>query len=194
MRFFEDDNYENEIFENVAWSDDLKGVEFYKCIFKNSSFQSSRLVECNFDCCEFIQCNLSLVEIKYTSFIDAQFTDCKMIGVNWSGVGGFFSASYDGCLLNNNIFSDMNLRKFKFSSCSLVEASFFNTKLMHSVFDECDLSKCQFYQADLSFARFVTSRNYYMNATTNNLHKTEFSLPEAVSLLANLDIVLKDTL
>jgi len=114
-----------------------------------------------------------------------------MLGVSWGGAGGFLSASYDGCLLNNNVFADMNLTRFKFSSCFLVEASFSNTKMRYSVFDDCDLSQCQFHQADLSFADFTTSRNYYMNATTNTLRKTLFSLPEAVSLLANLDIVLK---
>jgi len=191
MVLFEDDSYENETFEDVVWSDDLDNIEFYKCTFKNSSFQSSRLIECSFDSCEFIQCNLSLIEIKYTSFIDVKFTDCKILGVNWSTAGGFFSASYDGCILNNNFFSDMNLTRFKFSSCYFVEASFFNTKMMHSVFDECDLSRCQFHQVDLSFANFTTSRNYYMNAATNTLRNTAFSLPEAVSLLANLDIVLK---
>ena len=193
MDIFEENSYENELFEGIRNGEDLHGIEFYKCTFRNSSFQSSRLIECNFDSCEFVQCNLSLIEINYTVFTDIKFIDCKMLGVNWSGAGGFFSASFDGCLLNNNVFADMNLSRFKFSSCLLVEASFSNTKMMYSIFDECDLHQCQFHQTDLSFANFTTSHNYYINATTNVLKKTLFSLPEAVSLLANLDIVLKET-
>lgn len=188
---FEDDSYENETFENVEWREDLEDVEFYQCVFRNSSFQFSRFLGCAFDRCEFVQCNLSLVKVMNTSFLDAAFTDCKMIGVAWSTVGGFLSASYDRCILNNNIFSDMNLTKFQFRSCSFVEASFHNTKLAHSVFDDCDLSGCRFSQTDLSHADFTTARNYYVNATENRLHKTRFSLPEAVSLLGNLDIVLE---
>lgn len=191
VRLFREDSYENEVFENIELADDLEGVEFTNCVFRNSSFQSRRLTECSFDGCVFIQCNLSLMEIVHTSFLDATFTDCKMIGVSWSAVGGFLSASYEGSILNNNIFSDMNLTRFRFVSCSFVEASFHNTKLVRSVFDDCDLLQCQFSQSDLSFADFTTSRNYYVNAATNTLHKTRFSLPEAVSLLANLDIVLK---
>lgn len=191
MMTFDENSYENETFENVDWRDDLEGVEFFNCVFKNSSFQSSRLIECCFDSCEFVQCNLSLVEILHTSFLGAKFTDCKMIGVTWSAIGGFLTATYESCIMNNNIFADMNLTRFQFNSCSFVEASFHNTKLMHAVFDDCDLSGCLFSQADLSFADFRTSRNYRISAEQNTLRKTQFSLPEAVSLLVNLDIVLK---
>lgn len=187
---FEDGSYENKTFESIEWEKDLDTVEFYNCVFRNSSFQSSRMMGCGFDKCEFIQCNLSLIEIMNTSFLDTFFTDCKMIGVAWSAVGGFLSASYDRCLLNNNIFSDMNLTRFQFKSCSFVEASFHNTKLPHAVFDDCDLSGCRFSQTDLSHADFTTSRNYYVDALENTLHKTRFSLPEAISLLRNLDIEL----
>lgn len=188
---FDAANYENETFDGVELTHDLEGIEFYNCVFKNSSFQSTRLVECSFDGCEFLRCNLSLMEIVHTAFLDALFTDCKMLGVNWSAVGGFLSASYTGCILNNNNFSDMNLTRFRFTGCSFHEASFHNTKLAHAVFDDCDLSQCRFSQSDLSHADFTTARNYFMNATTNKLHKARYSLPEAASLLANLEIVLK---
>jgi fluoroquinolone resistance protein len=190
MTLFQDASYENETFSNVQWEDELEDIEFFNCVFTDASFQSSRLTGCSFDSCEFTRCNLSLVEIRNTAFLDVHFRDCKMIGIAWSAVGGFLTAGYERCALNNNIFSDMNLARFTFTSCSLVEASFHNTKLRHANFDDCDLSGCMFSQADLSFADFTTSRNYYVNATENTLHKTRFSLPEAVSLLANLDIVL----
>lgn len=190
MTIFGEGYYENEVFENVQCMDDLESVEFVDCVFKNSSLQSCRFIECSFDGCEFIRCNLSLTEIIHTSFLNAVFAECKMVGVNWSAVGGFLTASYDGCILNNNSFSDMNLTKFRFTSCSFVEASFHNTKLAHAVFDDCNLDCCQFSQTDLSHADFRTSRNYYMDSAANTFHKTRFSLPEAVSLLKNLDIVL----
>jgi len=43
----------------------------------------------------------------------------------------------------------------------------------------------------LSFTDFTTSRNYQISSEQNILKKTKFSLPEAVSLLANLDVVIK---
>jgi len=148
MTLFTEGKYENETFENVEWRDELEDIEFFHCVFRNSSFQSSRFVECSFDQCEFIQCNLSLLEIEHTSFLDAVFSDCKMIGVSWSATGGFLSAEYERSILNNNIFADMNLTRFTFSGCSFVEASFHNTKLKHAVFDDCDMSGCRFSQAD----------------------------------------------
>lgn len=191
MAPFEDGEYENRTFERIRWENDLENVEFYDCVFADTSFQASRLIGCAFDNCEFVRCNLSLVEILNSSFLDARFTDCKMLGVAWSAVGGFLTAAFHRCALDNNIFSDMNLQRFAFRSCSLVESSFDHTNLRHAVFDDCDLSRCRFSQADLSHADFTTSRNYYVNAGENTLHKTRFSLPEAVSLLGNLDIVLK---
>jgi len=190
MPFSESDTFERTTFDQVVCDDDLEDISFYRCVFRNASFQSRRLIDCVFDDCEFIQCNLSLVEIMASVFTGVKFVDCKLLGVNWSGTGGFLSASYNGCIMEHNVFADMNLSRDKFTSCVLANATFSHTKLRYSVFDDCDLSQCQFHQTDLSYANFTTSRNYYMNAETNNLKKTVFSLPEAVSLLANLDIVL----
>ena len=190
MPVFSDDIYENQSFIALELEHDLEGIEFDTCVFKNASFQSRRFVECSFDGCEFVKCNLSLVEIVHTSIVDAKFIDCKMIGISWGAISGILSASYEGCILNNNIFADMNLTKFAFTSCTFVDASFYNTKLNNAVFSDCDMKNCQFSQTDLSCADFTTSKNYYMNATTNTLHKAKFSLPEAVSLLGNLDIEL----
>lgn len=191
MAFSESESFEDVTFDHIVCNDAVEGVSFYNCTFRNADIQSSRLIDCVFDECVFIQCNLSLMEIVGSLFTWVKFTDCKMVGVDWSGTGGFLSASYSGCIMKNNIFSNMNLSKYRFISCNLSESQFSNVRLKNAVFDECELSQCQFHQADLSSANFATSRNYYMNAETNTLKKTVFSLPEAVSLLANLDIVLE---
>lgn len=191
MPFSETDTYEHMTFDQVDCVEDIEDVAFYKCTFVNSNFQSRRLIDCSFDDCEFIRCNLSVIEIHSSVFTGVTFSDCKMVGVNWAGTGGFLSAVFEGCIMHNNVFVDMNLSKYRFTSCMLSESTFSNTKLRYSVFDDCDLSRCQFHQADLTGADFSTSCNYYMNAEVNTLSKTIFSLPEAVSLLGNLDIVLK---
>ncbi|WP_051677058.1 pentapeptide repeat-containing protein [Maridesulfovibrio frigidus] len=169
----------------------LKDISFYNCQFIKSSFQFANLVSCVFENCTFSNCNLALAKLKNTNFIDAEFIDSKLLGVNWSSVRVVIVASFVNCLLDSSSFSDMNLAKMKFVSCSMIEAAFTNTKLTRVKFDDCDLARCLFSGADLSFADFSTSRNYYMDAESNKLHKTIFSLPEAVSLLGNLDIELK---
>ena len=85
----------------------------------------------------------------------------------------------------------MNLSKHTFTKCTFLDASFMDTKLCHAVFDGCDLSRCTFDNTDLSHADFSTSFNYFMSANTNTLRKTVFSLPEAISLLHNFNIILK---
>lgn len=190
MPFSDTLDHEHAKFFHLECAEDLEGISFYGCLFQNCSFQSRRLTECVFDDCTFVGCNLSLVTMDGAIFTGAEFRDCKLLGLNWSGTGGFLSASYSGCLMENNAFSDMNLSRFRFSSCRLTASTFSNTRLRNAVFDDCDLSQCRFHNADLSFADFRTSRNYFVNAEANTLNKTRFSLPEAVSLLANLNIVI----
>lgn len=191
MTFAAGENHERRTFDQVRCHEHLLDISFYKCVFRESSFQGQRFSECVFDDCEFHCCNLSLVELAGTVLTGVVFRDCKLLGLNWSGTGGFLSASYEGCLMENNVFADMNLSRFRFMSCALSNSTFSNTRLRQAVFDDCDLSGSRFHQADLTGADFRTARNYYMNAETNTLKRTRFSLPEAVSLLANLDIVLE---
>ncbi|WP_147818670.1 pentapeptide repeat-containing protein [Salidesulfovibrio onnuriiensis] len=191
MPFSRGESIERQEFREIDCRSDLEDISFYECVFRDCSFQSRRLSDCVFDECEFVRCNLSLVEMAGAVFTGATFTDCKLLGLNWSGTGGFLSAAYTGCLMENNLFADMNLSRFRFTSCLLANSAFSNTKLRQAVFDDCDLAQCQFHQTDLTEADFRTARNYYMNAETNRLRKTRFSLPEAVSLLANLNIVLE---
>ncbi len=179
------------IFDQLASDQDLEEVSFQQCVFKNCSFQSCRFVDCSFDACEFVQCNLSLAEFIRPILADVRFVNTKMVGLDWSHILGFPTASVEGCIMRDNVFMNMNLSKQRFVSCDLTGATFSNTKLVHAVFDDCDLSQCQFHQTDLCFANFATSRNYFIKAESNRLEKTVFSLPEAVSLLANFDIVLE---
>lgn len=127
-----------------------------------------------------------------TRILETVFNGSKLLGINWGSAGPVIRAEYINCLMDNCAFSGMNLTKVKFESCSLKEASFSNCKLVNVKMDECDFSGCQFHKTDLSKADFSSSRNYYINAETNILKKTKFSLPEAVSLLANLNIELTD--
>jgi len=182
---------EGAVYDQLVCDEDIEEVSFTQCVFRNCSFQSCRFVDCVFDDCEFIQCNLSLVEFIRPILSDVRFFDSKMVGLDWSRILGFLAATVEGCIMRDNVFMNMNLSKKRFTSCDLSGSTFSNTKLNHTIFDDCDLSQCQFHQTDLRFANFSTSRNYFIKAESNRLGKTVFSLPEATSLLANLDIVLE---
>lgn len=184
--------HEGETFTGIeADKTTLHAASFFQCVFRNASFQYARFNECSFERCVFDCCNLSLAQLRSTVIIGATFTNSKLTGINWGTHSGVFSASFNGCVLDNCAFSSMNLSKYRFVGCSLRDAAFMDTKLRHCVFDDCDLRNCTFHNTDLSHADFSSSYNYFMNADTNIFHKTIFSLPEAASLLSNFDITLK---
>lgn len=169
----------------------LTGTSFIGVEFDHVNLQFCTLSNCLFQDCVFSNCNCSVMAIDSTQFRKVSFTESKLIGVNWSGAGETFKVRFNGSLLDKSNFFEMNLSKFVFSGCSLRDALFQNTKLNHAVFDKCELARCQFSETDLSFADFSTARNYFIDNHNNKLRKTKFSLPEALSLLGNFDIVLK---
>ncbi|MDR3641794.1 MAG: pentapeptide repeat-containing protein [Humidesulfovibrio sp.] len=184
--------HEGETFADiVADNTTLNSADFFQCVFRNASFQYAQLTHCTFEQCVFDCCNLSLMQLHSTKIVGTKFMNSKLSGINWSSPSGVFSASFNGCVMDNCAFVSMNLSKYKFISCSFCDASFINTKLSHCVFEDCDLRNCAFHKTDLSYADLSSSCNYFMDAESNRFHKTKFSLPEAVSLLSNFDIILK---
>jgi len=59
-------------------------------------------------------------------------------------------------------------------------------------FDGTDLSESLFLNTNLSKADFSGAKNYAISPEKNTLKGAKFSLPEAMSLLFNLDLVLMD--
>jgi len=192
MQINDYDSYENGCFERLDFDERvLQEISFYRCTFAASSFQYAQLIDCEFQECSFEGCNLSLVLLANSKIIDTEFKDSKLLGINWGNLGPVIVAKFFNCLMDRSAFSGQNLMKVIFSSCSLQNASFSDSNLSRVKFDDCDFSGCQFHQTNLSSADFSTSRNYFISAETNKINKAKFSLPEAVSLLANLGIELK---
>ena len=54
------------------------------------------------------------------------------------------------------------------------------------------LTDSRFNHTNLTEADFSDATHYNISAVDNTLKKTRFSLPEAISLLYSLDIILKD--
>ena len=64
--------------------------------------------------------------------------------------------------------------------------------LSETDFDGTDLSESLFLNTNLTEADFVGAMNYDISPEKNKLKGAKFSLPEAMSLLFNLDIILVD--
>ncbi|MBU0570367.1 pentapeptide repeat-containing protein [Patescibacteria group bacterium] len=63
---------------------------------------------------------------------------------------------------------------------NFVNVSFTNTDFEKSVFSKTNLAK----------ANFNGAKNYYIDVRQNNIKKAHFSLPEALSLLNSLDVII----
>ncbi len=187
-----DGEHEDETFAGLAADKlQLRSASFYRCVFQNASLQYAQFADCSFEQCVFDSCNLSLAQLRSTRIVAARFVNSKLTGISWGNPAGVFSASFNGCVMDNCSFCALNLSKYRFTGCSLRDASFMDTKLAHAIFDDCDLRNCVFQNTDLSHADFSTSYNYFISAERNRFRKTVFALPEAVSLLSNFDITLK---
>jgi fluoroquinolone resistance protein len=191
-----DSSYTSQVFRKQMLDGfELNSCGFYDCKFLQCSFVESSLIECRFINCTFDTCDLSLLHLPRSKFSQVRFTDSKLAGVNWAladwpeaGLGeplNFFK-----CVLNHATFIGLKLPGMKIIDCIAVDVDFREADLSGVDFSGTDLSKSLFIHTDLSKADLSKARNYQIDVSQNVLKSTRFSLPEAMSLLYNLDIIL----
>jgi uncharacterized protein YjbI with pentapeptide repeats len=190
--------YTDQTFKDVDLGQaPLQSCEFYDCTFNNCSFIAAILHECRFINCTFQNCDLSLVQLRGSSFSLTRFEDSKVIGVNWTQTnwktGGLgIPVNFTRCVINHSTFIGLNLRGIKIVDCFAVGVDFRETDLSQADFSGTVLTESLFGNTDLSEANLSSARNYHIVPAENTLNQTRFSMPEAMSLLYNLDIVLTD--
>ncbi|MDB5248637.1 MAG: hypothetical protein JWQ40_3031 [Segetibacter sp.] len=183
--------YEDEDFDNMVYDDKhITGTDFSDCRFYKSSLKGCLFEECNFENCTFEDCDLSLIKFKRTCFSDGNIINCKAIGINWSEVVNALSVNFKHSRISFSGFFGKNLKKSQFTDCVADEVDFTDCNLSQSVFTGTDLCNARFENTDLTKADFAGAKNYLINTKTNKIKGAKFSLPEALSLLKSLDIVL----
>jgi uncharacterized protein YjbI with pentapeptide repeats len=125
------------------------------------------------------------------------FEDTKIIGVDWTEAawpkGKFLDPiTFSKCVINHSTFIGLSLPEIRIIECIAHEVDFREADLSQADYAHTDLAGSLFINTNLSQADFTHARNYTINAGLNTLKKTKFSLPEAMSLLHSLDIVLTD--
>jgi len=173
------------------------GKEFDSCIFSHCALRETVFRDCKFIDCTFQACDLSLVRFEDTSFSETTFEKSKVIGVNWTlAAWSKFQVdspiSFTECVIDYSAFIGLTLRKIIIKKCNAQEVEFSDADLTAADFKGTDLSKSRFNQTNLTRANFEGATNYSINITNNKVAKAKFSLPEALSLLYGLDIVLVD--
>ena len=139
--------------------------------------------------CEFIDCNLSMVELSGSNLKNITFKNCKLLGIAFHVCDDFlFQVFFENCMLDFASFANKKMPKTKFLASSLKETSFVGTHLKQSVFEKCDLSGTIFNDTDLTECNFTTATNYQIDPEFNVLKKARFSLQGIPGLLEKYDI------
>jgi uncharacterized protein YjbI with pentapeptide repeats len=175
----------------------LASSEFHDCHFEECAFAESVYQSCRFVSCTFKGCDLSLVQVPGSAFSGTRFVDCRVIGVdwtqgNWSGVALGKPISFERCALSHSTFIGLSLPGIQIRGCLAADVDFREADLSQADFSDSDLSQSLFANTNLSKADLRTARNYHIAPKQNVLKGARFALPEAMSLLYNLDIDLSE--
>ncbi|MBN2554351.1 MAG: pentapeptide repeat-containing protein [Anaerolineales bacterium] len=172
------------------------GASFDACEFIKVDFREAMLSNCVFHNCTFRECDLSMVSLDNSRFTGAAFIKSKLVGINWTTAnwsGGMrLPLSYCGCTLNHATYFGLNLEKWRWIDCEAVDVDFREALLREADFGGTDLRDSLFMHTQMQGADLSRARNYHIAASDNNILGAKFSLPEAMSLLEALGIVLVD--
>lgn len=174
----------------------VKDSTFSDCRFENSSFVEAVFEDCRFVNCIFEACDLSLIQVPKCEFSEVHFKNSKAMGIDWTQA--FWPVArlrnpllFSGCSISHATFIGLSLRGLKIIDCIAMDVDFREAILSQADFSGSDLSGCLFSNTTLSKADFSRARNYSIHPTQNIITDAVFSLPEAMSLLYNMDIVLR---
>lgn len=169
--------------------------EFHGCRFVECSLLETTLHRCRLVDCLFSRCDLSLLKVPASVFSETRFEDSKVVGVNWAqanwtGTNLGKPLLFYRSAINHSTFIGLNLRQSEIVECQATGADFREADLSQADFGGTDLAECLFLDTVLTGADLSRARNYTLSPSENKLDGAKFSLPEALSLLYELDIEL----
>lgn len=184
--------FENSIFNAEDFSHDSStSAEFVGCQFIGIDLSDFNFSKLKFLDCTFSECNFSNASLKSGVFRGVSFKKSKLIGLNWTEATTVASCSYSDCIMDYCVFHSMNLKGFSFIDCKMMEVEFADSQLVKSVITGCMLRGSSFNKADLSGVDLRGSTEYFIDVRFTNVKKAKFSMPEAMSLLSSLDVVIE---
>lgn len=187
----------NEIYETIHFKNDnftyaeAAEATFTHCQFDNCDFTGAELMESSFESCTFRECNFSLVQLKGARLNKVIFENSKVMGIHFN-LCSHFALGFDfkACHVQSCIFMELALRQISFQECQIVDCDFYKTDLTQANFNRAVFQGAIFEQTVLVKADFREAVGYNINPNNNKVKKAKFSLPEVVTLLDHLDIVI----
>ncbi len=185
------DMYDREKFSRVSLTGaTLNSIRFEECEFEGCSFINCKLEKCKFLECRFKDCVLSAVVPLDSHFVEVKFSNSKVIGCDWTRAHRLEDLEFTSCQLNYSNFKLLKIPGTKMVNCEAKDADFIETDLSKGIFTGTDFENSRFFKTDLTMADFRGAKNYSIDVKNNTLKKTHFALPEVLSLLNSLDILL----
>jgi len=189
---FTENSYYQEKLEHFSLTDMvLKQKSYEECEFIGVSLIGCKFEKSKFLNCKFIECVLSAVVPVDCNLNGVSFIGSKVIGVDWTKVEKIRDLEFNKSQINFSSFRLLALPRIKIVKCESKEVDFTETDLSHGDLKGTDFEKSRFFKTNLTYADLRGAKNYYIDARVNTLKQTRFSLPEALSLLNGLDIILE---
>jgi fluoroquinolone resistance protein len=191
-------HYTDQVFEAARLEQaQFVSSEFYDCTFMRCSFVESVFRACRFVNCTFQHCDLSLCQVPRSDFSATRFEDSKIIGVDWTQANWPAARLRDPlgflkCVISHSTFIGLKLKGIQIKDCIAADVDFREADLSQADFAGTDLSESLFSSTDLTEADLSRARNYHIDPGQNVLKQAKFALPEAMSLLYSMDIVLTE--
>lgn len=190
--------YTEETFSGVRLEHaGVTSCEFQGCTFVDCSFRETIFRGCRFVNCRFADSDLSLVQVPNSAFVNVRFADTRLVGINWTEAHWSTARLWDPlrferCNLSHATFIGLHLSGLKVLDCLAHDVDFREADLSKADFRGADLAESLFGNTNLTGADLSRARNYAISPARNSLAGAKFSLPEAMALLYNLDIVLTE--
>lgn len=122
---------------------------------------------------------------------DVIFKDSKVVGVNFSSCNRLSQLAFSDCLLDLSVFQGLEIPNFKAQNSSLKEVDLSEGKFPGASFCGSNLKNALFNASDLSGSDFRNAINYFLDPRFTRIKKSKFSMPEAMSLLNALEIIVE---
>jgi fluoroquinolone resistance protein len=188
--------HSGQTFEDMTLSQqEIISEEFDDCLFVRCSFVEAVFSHCRFSHCLFQHCDLTLVRLPDSLFTDTAFEDSKLIGVDWTPASWpkarlSSPIAFSRCVINHSTFTGLDVHGITIRECMAKNVDLTGANLTQADLTRTDFHGSLFVHTDLTEADLTRAKNYHINASLNVLKRTRFSVPEAMSLLAALDIIL----
>ena len=191
-------DYYEETFKGLDSADRrFSAITFEECEFIDCDFSASQFQGCKFTNCDFKRCNLSLADFSNSPLFAMSFSDCKLVGVDWTKADWpqyyrDFELKFQRCLLNDASFYGLTLNELVLDECKVHDADFREGNFADSKMTLCTFDRSLFMHTNLERVDFSDSTGCSIDVLANELKGATFSSFEAVHLLESLGIVLVD--